>query len=64
MNCVCGHLKHGVWTASGWRAIQCFCGCTMYELDDGTDVSPTHTGYAYGSGVFGYDGRYGGNYSI
>ena len=53
--CVCGHPKH-----SG----QCDCGCTMFELDDGTDESPTRTGYCYGSGVFGYNGKYGGKYTI
>jgi hypothetical protein len=54
-HCVCGHPKH---------YSQCTCGCTIFELDDGTDESPTHTGWCYGCSVFGYNGRYGGKYTI
>lgn len=43
---------------------ECFCGCTLYERDNGTDESPTRTGYCYASGIFGYNGRYAGKYSI
>jgi hypothetical protein len=52
--CVCGCPQH---------SNQCACGCTVFELDDGTDESPTPTGNCYHSGVFGYDGKYGGHYA-
>jgi hypothetical protein len=54
-HCICGHRRH---------YSQCRCGCTLFELDNGTDVSPTHTGDAYARGVIGYNGKYGGDYKI
>jgi hypothetical protein len=53
--CCCGHRQHRV---------ECFCGCALFELDDGTNVSPTVTGNPYHSGVFGYDGIYSGHYDV
>jgi hypothetical protein len=53
--CVCGHPKH---------KRQCDCGCNLFELDDGTDESPTHTGDCYRHSVFDYSGQYGRTYSL
>jgi hypothetical protein len=50
-SCVCGHPAH--------EETDCpVCGCSIYELDNGTDHSPTSTGAITRNGIFSYDGRY------
>jgi len=51
MTCVCGCPRH---------QYECPCGCSFFEEDDGTLVSPTPTGEAYywAFGDEDYNGRY------
>lgn len=52
MNCVCGCPAHPY--------DECPCGCTLFELDNGTFVSPTETGRADLISITDYNGRYSG----
>lgn len=65
MTCACGDsiFLHTQWNGvtSGCTA----CGCRQYEIDDGTDTSPTVTGSCAGQAAFPYNGgKYGGHYEI
>jgi hypothetical protein len=48
MTCVCGHWLH---------SRECFCGCVIYEPDDGTDGSTENPGPRHNSDR--YEGQYG-----